>query len=62
MYVGLIIYVYGDNDQKLYNDFKIFKLVFCIYLLIDVLEGLNILNKIFQSENADLNYWGHKLN
>ena len=30
-----------------YNGLGIFKVVFCIYLLADVLQELNILNKIF---------------
>ena len=54
MYLEFTIHVCRDNDQQLYNDLRIFKVVFCIYLLADVLHELNILNKIFQIENVDL--------
>ena len=47
-----------DNDHQLYNDLRIFKVVFCIYLLVHVLPELNILNKIFQIENVDLSQLG----
>ena len=54
MYLEFTIHVCKDNDQQLYNDLRIFKVVFCIYLLVDVLHELNISNKIFQIENVDL--------
>ena len=50
-----------DNDHQLYNDLRIFKVVFCIYLLADVLHKLNILNKIFQIENVDLSQLGAQI-
>ena len=58
VYLKFTIYVCRDNDQQLYNDLKIFKVVFCIYLLADVLHELNILKKIFQIENVDLSQLG----
>ena len=58
MYLEFTIHVCKDNDQQLYNDLRIFKVVFCIYLLADVLHELNILNKIFQIENVDLSQLG----
>ena len=50
-----------DNHHQLYNDLRIFKVVFCIYLLADVLQELNILNKIFQIENVDLSQLGAQI-
>jgi hypothetical protein len=48
----------GDCDEQLYNDLRIFKVVFCIYLLADVLQELNVLSKKFQTENVDLSQLG----
>ena len=45
--------MYRDCDQQLYNDLRIFKVVFSIYLLADVLQELNIWSKKFQIENVD---------
>jgi hypothetical protein len=50
-----------DCDQQLYNDLRIFKLVFCIYLLADVLQELNVLSKKIQTENVDLNQLGAQI-
>ena len=61
MYVGFVIYVCRDNNQQLYNDLRIFKVIFCIYLLADVLQELDILNKIFQIENADFSQLGAQI-
>jgi hypothetical protein len=47
-----------DCDKKLYNDLKTFKVVLCIYLLVDVLQELNVLSKNIQTENVDLNQLG----
>ena len=44
----------SDCDQQLYNDLIIFKVMFYIYLLADVLQQLNILSKKIQTENVDL--------
>ena len=61
MYLEFTIHVRKDNDQQLYNDLRIFKVIFCIYLLADVLHELNILNKIFQIENVDLSQLGAQI-
>ena len=61
MNLEFTIHVCRDNDQQLYNDFKIFKVIFCIYLLANVLHELNILNKIFQIENVNLSQLGAQI-
>jgi hypothetical protein len=50
-----------DCDQQLYNDLRIFKVVFYIYLLVDVLQELNVLSKKIQTENVDLNQLGAQI-
>ena len=50
-----------DCDQQLHHDFIIFKVVFYIYLLVDVLQELNVLSKKIQTENVDLNQLGAQI-
>ena len=44
----------SDCDQQLYNGLIIYKVMFYIYLLADVLQQLNILSKKIQTENVNL--------
>ena len=53
--------MWRDCDQQLYNDLRIFKVVFGIYLLADVLQELNVLSKNFQTENVDLSQLGAQI-
>ncbi|MCO5587233.1 hypothetical protein L7F22_041180 [Adiantum nelumboides] len=49
-----ILSFWKDNAKSWYEKLRVYKVLFCIYMMADVLKDLNVLNTHFQKENVDI--------